>query len=221
MAEDYIPRPDAEFKEWLESFLEYVNVNFAALGLTIAENAELQAFGAAWLNAYQEQLDAETNLAAKTQSKVTAKSNLEPFVRQLVKAIQANRAVTNEQRAALQITIPDTIRTATPTPATRPMARIDNSQRLRHIHHFFDESTPSSKKKPDGVRGCEIWIKIGGPTPSGVEGFERETEDTRTPHTIDFDAADAGKLVHYIYRWVNTRGEFGPWSETVSATISG
>ena len=43
--------------------------------------------------------------------------------------------------------------------------------------------------------------------------------DTRTPYTTDFDGADGGKQAHYMLRWVNTRGETGPWSETATATI--
>ena len=39
--------------------------------------------------------------------------------------------------------------------------------------------------------------------------------DTRTPYRADWTGADAGKIAHYLLRWVNTRGEKGPWSETV------
>ena len=45
--------------------------------------------------------------------------------------------------------------------------------------------------------------------------------DTRSPHLLAFDGADGGKTVHIIGRWVNTKGEAGPISETVSATIPG
>jgi hypothetical protein len=45
--------------------------------------------------------------------------------------------------------------------------------------------------------------------------------DTSTPYVLDFAGADAGKTAHYILRWVSTRGQKGPWSETVSATIGG
>ncbi len=43
--------------------------------------------------------------------------------------------------------------------------------------------------------------------------------DTRTPYTTDFDGSDGGKQAHYMLRWVNTRGETGPWSETATAMI--
>ncbi|NOS99123.1 MAG: hypothetical protein HOP29_00670 [Phycisphaerales bacterium] len=45
------------------------------------------------------------------------------------------------------------------------------------------------------------------------------TLDTRTPCVLDFDGPDGGKNAHYLLRWVNTRGEKGPWSETATATV--
>ena len=45
--------------------------------------------------------------------------------------------------------------------------------------------------------------------------------DTASPYLLVHEASDAGKLAHYLLRWVNTRSEPGPWSETISATITG
>jgi len=47
------------------------------------------------------------------------------------------------------------------------------------------------------------------------------TLDTRTPHVIAFDGSDANKTVTYWLRWVSIRGETGPWSAAVSATVPG
>jgi hypothetical protein len=38
---------------------------------------------------------------------------------------------------------------------------------------------------------------------------------------LPFDGADANKTVTYWLRWVSTRGEAGPWSAAVSATVPG
>ena len=43
--------------------------------------------------------------------------------------------------------------------------------------------------------------------------------DTRSPYTRDYPGSEGGKQAHYMLRWVNTRGETGPWSETATATI--
>jgi len=82
---------------------------------------------------------------------------------------------------------------------------------------FMDEATPTSKAKPDGVMGAEIWVKCGDapPTDPSQCGFL----DTKTPYVAESPGTDGGKVAHYMLRWVNTRGEKGPWSETVSATI--
>lgn len=36
----------------------------------------------------------------------------------------------------------------------------------------------------------------------------------------DFRAADGGKTAVYMLRWVNTRGEKGPWSEITTARVA-
>jgi hypothetical protein len=42
---------------------------------------------------------------------------------------------------------------------------------------------------------------------------------TRSPHTVGYTSADRAKMVWYASRWINTRGEKGPWSEIVSAIV--
>jgi hypothetical protein len=43
--------------------------------------------------------------------------------------------------------------------------------------------------------------------------------DTATPYIIDFDGDKANQRAYCTLRRVSTRGDKGPWSETVSATI--
>jgi hypothetical protein len=97
---------------------------------------------------------------------------------------------------------------------------VDTSQRLRHTINFVDEVTPTSRAKPDGVQGCEIWTKVGDAPPAGPNEVHYLALDTRTPYTVEFDSGDGGKTAHYMLRWMSTRGEAGPWSQTVSATIT-
>lgn len=106
-------------------------------------------------------------------------------------------------------------------PATRPVARIDTSQRLLHMLHFADESTPDTKRKPRGVLGCEIYRKIDAAPPADIEDCVFVALDRQTPYLCAYDAPDAGKMVHYILRWRMTDDSTGPISETVSATITG
>ena len=47
------------------------------------------------------------------------------------------------------------------TPTSRPAATVDTRQRLLHTISFVDENTPGSRAQPDGVIGCEVWVKVG------------------------------------------------------------
>ena len=84
-----------------------------------------------------------------------------------------------------------------------------------------DATTPTSKAKPAGVRGCQVWQNIGTTSPVSVGERHDLATDTRTPYVAQFDAADASKTADYWLRWENTKGETGPWSAPASATITG
>jgi hypothetical protein len=86
-----------------------------------------------------------------------------------------------------------------------------------------DEATPTRCAKPAGVMGCEIWVKIsatGEPAPTGADGLSFLSLDSSSPYVAEYDGKEGGKTAHYMLRWVATVGVKGPWSETVSATIS-
>jgi len=63
-------------------------------------------------------------------------------------------------------------------------------------------------------------MKIGGTPPVDAKELKYLVSDTKTPHIVHFNSEGAGKTAHYWLRWLNTRYEPGPWSETISITIS-
>ena len=104
---------------------------------------------------------------------------------------------------------------------TEQLSRSHSRDRLLHVIHFSDELTPTRKAKPKGTMGAEVWVKVGDPAPVDESELTFLTLHTRTPYTAKYVGADANKTAHYMLRWVNTRGQKGPWSETASATIGG
>ncbi|MBL0871001.1 MAG: hypothetical protein IBJ18_10540 [Phycisphaerales bacterium] len=98
--------------------------------------------------------------------------------------------------------------------------------------------------KPEGVAGAEVWVKLvepgtghqalgtgegngsvisSGRVPSAqsqVPGFSFLTMTTRPTLRTDFPTSAGGKTAVYMLRWVNTRGEKGPWSEVTTATVA-
>jgi hypothetical protein len=121
--------------------------------------------------------------------------------------------------SVLTASLSATSRTAVGRPTTAPTAIINTNTRLQHTITFLDEAQ-NGRAKPPGVRGCEIWVKIGGPPPAGPSELKYLATDTRSPYVAKYEGADGGKTAYYMLRWVSTRGEPGPWSQTLSATIT-
>ncbi len=217
---DYIPGPDGDFNAWQDNFVTYATANAAALGLDpLVDIPPLTAAQTTWTTDYAANTAAQAAAQAARQAKEGARSAFEGVIRPLVGVLQASAEVDDGERAALGITVPDTTPTPVGPPTTRPVVTVDTSQRLQHTIAFADELAALSRAKPAGVRGAQIWVKIGDPPPTDPNELTFLGTDTRTPYLASFDGADGNKVAHYMLRWESTRGETGPWSETASATI--
>lgn len=217
---NYIPDNDAEFNNWQEQFSTYVEENIAALGITAEQFNQLDAYSTTWDTKYAAHLSAQDAAHAATEGKDDARAPLESYARSLAGLIQANPDVTDEQREAAGLPVHKTSRTPVSVPTTRPVANVETAQRLQHTIQFRDEDA-TGKARPAGVSGCEIWAKVGGEAPTDASELTFLGVDTRTPYLASYTMAQGGQTVYYMLRWVNTRGEQGPWSETVQATIQG
>jgi len=223
-----IPGPDAEFDHDIHLKVLYVNANLADLGLTSPDVAPLTDSLANWDLKYPEHLAAQEAAKIKREDKDDARfgkpDGLETVWRALRKRIASFTGLTNAQRAALGIPIagePEHPAVVSP-PTSRPVGKLNTSERLRQILSWIDEMT-GKKAKPSGINAAEIWIAItaqNDPIPP-VENFEFLALDTESPYVKEFDSADAGKVANYIIRWVHRDGSTGSWSEIVRATIVG
>lgn len=214
---DYIPHPDADFNLWQSSLVTIVQTNVAVWGILAADVTALVTQQTAWTAAFNKASNKQNRTSADVQAKDDARVIYEKALRKFVAQWLANNSkVPDSERERMGITVKAGTHTAAPMPSSSPVATIDFSVRLQHTINFTDEHTPRSKAKPDGVHGCEIWIK-----PDGAADFTYLATDTSTPYVATFDLAQAGKTAHYRLRWVNTRGQQGPWSSIVSATVVG
>lgn len=223
---DYIPRDDANFDTWQANFKTYVNANLANLGLPtgLPGDPDVNAMNTAqtdWNTKYPAHVSAQASAQAAREAKEVSRNAYIGIIRRLAQRLQTSSSVDDTERAAMGITVPDREPTAVGAPTTRPVLSADTSQRLRIIVGFADEGTPTSKAKPAGVTGCEIWVKLGGPPPTDLSECQFLATDSRTPYTANFDGSEANQTAHFIGRWMSTRNEPGPLSETVSATVPG
>jgi len=221
---DYIPRSDTEFQAWVDNFVSYANAHLVELGIGPGDMIPIAAGQGDFDTTMAANFTAQQAAQSARQAKDASRDALESLIRVLVRQLQASGDVDNSERAALGITVPDTIRTTSVGGiTTRPIGAVDTSQRLRHEIRFTDEATPTSRAKPAGVMGCEIWVKVaatGEAAPSSADELSFISTDTASPYIAEYDGANAGKTAHYMLRWVKSSGEKGPWSETISATIT-
>lgn len=220
MSSDYIPNSDVDFNAWIHNFVTFLNENLAGLGLTAPNVAPLNDKVQSWDEVYPAHVTAQAAAQGARQQKDDLRSDIDGFLRPLVGQLQARTTVTDAQRQSLGITVRSTTKTAASVPTTKPVGQVDTGQRLQHTISFVDELTPASRAKPQGVVGCEIWMKLDGPPPTGPEDLSYVAMDTRTPYVMEFEGADGGKTAYYMLRWLNTRGDRGPWSQTISGTIT-
>jgi len=106
-------------------------------------------------------------------------------------------------------------------PATVPLAKIDTSKRLTHTLSWSDAGNGTHKRRPKGVMGAEIWVKLGDTAPGNEKDCAFLAVDSASPYVASYEPTDAGKIAHYMLRWRMNDGTLGTWGETVSATITG
>lgn len=217
---DYVPASDADFDVWQGNLMGQLKADKNKFALTSASDAELTALQGDWAARNAEHLEAQSKALAARVAKDEKRAEFEAALRRQVKTTQSAPGVTDADRAQLRITIRDTQPTAPAPPATRPVMQVDTSQRLRHKLTMMDELTPTSRSRPKGVSYLEIWVKVGDPAPTDPSQLRFVDTSTTASFVVEYDGADGGKTAHYMARWVNSRKEKGPWSQTVSATIT-
>ena len=217
---DYIPSSDANFNIFQGNLIVIVQANATAWGILAADVTALVAAQLLWTTAFAKASNKLNRTSADVQAKDDARKVFEKALRNFIRQWIANNAkVPDSERERMGVTVKITTRTSVAVPTSSPVGVVDFSIRLQHSIHIADENTTQSKAKPDGVHGCEIWIKVDGAPPKDASELTYVATTTHTPHVKDFAGVEGGKTVHYWLRWVNTTGKQGPWSSTVTAIV--
>ena len=210
------PSTEAALNTYFQTAVAYLLANATRLLVSAAYVTALNEQLAEWNLTYPASQNPNTRTRTAIDKKDAARDALMATMRSVFADIPQS-GLTEEDRNTLHLPERSTP-TPAPVPATKPLATIDTSKRLEHTIHFRDED--GRLAKPEGARGCQIWVKIGASAKDPSE-LKYIATDTKTPYVYHFDGADAGKPAYYWLRWENTRGEVGPWSDEVMGTIGG
>jgi hypothetical protein len=219
---DYIPQNDADMNVWQGNLVAIVESNLTTWSISTDDFAVVKSKQTTWTTAYTKASNKQNRTSADVLAKDDASYEYKKTIRGFVAQWLANNTkITDSDRTRMGLTVKSGTRTPTPAPATCPVGTVDFSQRQQHSISYYDEASAHSNAKPTGVHGCEIYMKVDGDAPKDASELAYVGTCTASPYTVKFDGAKAGKTVYYWLRWVNTRGEAGPWSTTISAMVVG
>jgi hypothetical protein len=217
MADSLANASDAELLAIAETIITVVTPDPATFGVTagwVTDFATARTTGQTELSEHDLQ-----QAAAKAQTLV--KNGSMDILRNLIRDLKNfTKSAKTPKGEVASLGIPTNTDVA-PSNATVPIGIIDTSKRLEHTISFRDAAHQDTKRKPRGVNGCEIWVKIGDPAPGNQKDCVYLAMDTKTPYVAHFEPEDAGKIAYYMIRWLMLDGTVSPWGETISATITG
>ena len=219
---DYIPSTDPEFDLWQKSLMDKIRELMPILGIDPNKAMGLDSKQSIWNTTFSKASNKQNRTAAEVQAKKDALDDYKKEIRSFVAEFLANNSkVYDSDRTLMGLTVKSGTRTPAPVPSTSPLGTVDFSVRLQHTLHLSDQATPQSKAKPAGMHGCEVWVKLGGEAPKDASELSYLGIATSFSYTTTYEGKQANTMAYYWLRWVNTRGERGPWSTTVSSIIVG
>lgn len=216
-SQDYIPPSEGAFDGFQGVYVDYAVANLAGV-LPPAMLAELAASKGEWEVAYPAHGRAKAAAREAAQLKREARARLTRAIRDSAAALQANPAVGPEVLRSLQLRVRDTERTPAQVPSTWPLL-VQRLARSQTILLGIIDAEGKTRKKPKGVFGCQIFVDVGDATPADRESFRYLGLATDGKFEATFAGEDVGKFAHFYGRWMNTRGELGPYGPILTMVV--
>lgn len=224
MATPYIPPQDAQFDAWFDNFSTLLTAAPTTYGLVSGDAVIVAASFSAWSPLYIAATNPVTRtapaIAAKDAQRILSEAVLRPYAQ----SISRNPAVLNANKTAIGVNLPNSARTPIPPPITAPSLSLASAIHFLQTLAYRDATTPTSKAKPPGAVGMELWRYLS--TAPGVDPTLASEFGvvTKSPVAVGFSAPDVGKHCTYWGRWVTRSGpggiaQTGPWSAPLTVVV--
>lgn len=227
MAAPYIPARETDLVTWADNFAALITAAPATYGLDAPTAAIIQAAVDTWDAAYALAVNPSTRTPTTVADKNSAKLAMIPIIRTYASQIRLNPGVTNMDKVALGLNLPNNSPSPIPQPSTMPVITIMNATPLRHTLKFRDEmASPTSRAKAPLTIGLELWRGVDTIALTDPAKCDYIGTFVKVPFYSNFDADQAGKIATYFGRWITRAGSAGynqaltgPWSVAASMTI--
>ncbi len=227
------PSKDADFNDYVNIVIPYLNVNFNKNRLVTASAALAMLsqitllYGLPpptpplinWIAIYPLNQNPATRTDTTIAEQATLRTQLEEGLR-FIYADAPNSALTPIDRSTLHLPARDTTPTHAPIADHAPNMALDKATHSLITIRITDPANPHTQAMPAGQH---VHANAGfKPTPTAqiIWDANRFYEVHRFLVTVPFTEDDKAKEVFFRSRYVNTRGEPGPWSDTISTIVT-
>lgn len=223
-APSYIPAKDSEFLAFLINFAALITATPADYGLTagnaVSVNAQLALFEPALALATDPTTKTPVTVASKDAARLVAVATVRP----LAQAVAKNPAISDALKIGLGLNPPNTSPSPIPPITVAPTLALISAQVGMHTLDIRNPETPTSKAKPPGASGIQLYRNVGTTHATDPAQCALQAVTTKTPVMSAFEPADTGKKVTYFARFVTPSGpggmqQPGPWSLPLASTV--
>lgn len=217
----YIPTKDSDLVTWAANYASLLTADPTRYGTDVATALLIQTenddFQAAYVLATGPDTRTPTTVAHKDGTKALFLAD----ARNLAAIIRANRGVSDADKIALGLNIPDPVPTPVPTPTSSPVITVESASASTHVLNYHDELTPTKKAKPSGVIGMMLFRAIGVAPATNFDAADPRLilDATKSPFIVDIPMGQTGKIATYWGQWFNRNGKLGPLSAPAAFVI--
>lgn len=212
----YIPSKDADLVNWGNNFATLITADPPRYGLQASDASVIQSNFDEFQTAYGLATDPATRTIVTVAAKDEEKAGFLSLARSYAAIIRANQGVSNDDKVALGLNIPDPTPTPIPAPTSYPVLTIPLAGVGQQYLSVADQFTPTTKAKPFGVAGMLLYRKVGATPAVNMDGAEVIGIVTRADSIISTAGVTAGQITSYAGKWFNRKGELGPLSAITS-----
>ena len=214
-----IPKTEQELNHYCVTGVSHIKANGARLGISANNITDATDAEGLRVTAYE----AAMNPTTRTVTTIAEKNRLtllEVVILRRIFGDIPNSKLTQADRDVLDIPERLYLHLVLPLPTSKPVGKLIPGERLKHTIHIVD-SDSGKKAQPPGTSACEIWYKKGGIPPKSEKELSYAGSTSNHTFTCEFDGEDAGLVVYYWIRWVNSKNEKGTWGQMFSGNIQG
>lgn len=219
MADDYIPRKDAKFRFWANTFVSTLLQDPARFAAVPAQANYLKLL----LDEFDQALAIVSAESTRTRPSILRKNNarhaLEWACRRYARQIKENLGVEDSDKIALGIRPINTARSEIKAPETWPVLHVIGVTPGQQFLRYQDAATGRGAK-PYGVSDLLLFMALTDHRNAPRSEARFVGKFTRNPIVIPFKQEQDGLVATYYGQWATERGETGPFSLPASLRIA-